>query len=185
MTKAELLAAYAAGQRNFSGVDLEGADLDDANLSGANLEDAYLPGAQLVGANLSGANLSGANLECTNLLGANLSGANLKIANLLDANLSNANLKGANLAFVNLLGANLSGASLHNALGITWAYCGWTHHGECDRPLLGVIVNGEARYFCGCFSGTEAELREYISKDPTLAPSRIAALEFVAAKLKE
>jgi len=52
MTAQELLAAYAAGERNFSGADLSGAYLrkailDEANLSGANLRNADLFGADL------------------------------------------------------------------------------------------------------------------------------------------
>jgi len=35
MTAKELLARYAAGQRDFRGVDLAGVDLSGANLSGA------------------------------------------------------------------------------------------------------------------------------------------------------
>ena len=37
MTAQELLAAYAAGERNFSEADLSGADLRGANLYAANL----------------------------------------------------------------------------------------------------------------------------------------------------
>jgi uncharacterized protein YjbI with pentapeptide repeats len=40
MTAEELLAAYAAGERNFSGADLREEDLREANLSGANLRGA-------------------------------------------------------------------------------------------------------------------------------------------------
>jgi uncharacterized protein YjbI with pentapeptide repeats len=36
----ELLTAYAAGERNFSGADLSRANLSVANLSGANLDGA-------------------------------------------------------------------------------------------------------------------------------------------------
>jgi hypothetical protein len=76
-------------------------------------------------------------------------------------------------------------ANLAESTGIRWAVCGWFSHGEIGRILLGVVINGEARYFCGCFSGTEAELREYILKgEAAYAPSRMAALEFVSATLK-
>jgi uncharacterized protein YjbI with pentapeptide repeats len=37
MTAEELLAAYAAGERDFSRADLHGVDLSGAELSGANL----------------------------------------------------------------------------------------------------------------------------------------------------
>jgi uncharacterized protein YjbI with pentapeptide repeats len=44
MTAQALLAAYAAGERNFIGADLSGADLSGANLSGADLREANLDG---------------------------------------------------------------------------------------------------------------------------------------------
>jgi uncharacterized protein YjbI with pentapeptide repeats len=77
MTARELLAAYAKGQRNFGG-----AELNRADLRGANLEGADLSGAKLEKANLSEANLSEANLSGANLNGADLSLANLSLANL-------------------------------------------------------------------------------------------------------
>ena len=58
MTRDELLAAYAEGERNFRGANLSGA-----NLSGADLSGAYLRSADLRSANLSGADLSGAYLR--------------------------------------------------------------------------------------------------------------------------
>lgn len=87
MTRDELLARYAAGERDFGGVNLSGADLFRVNLSGANLS-----GVSLSGANLSGASLSWANLSGVSLSGANLSGADLFRANLFRANLSGADL---------------------------------------------------------------------------------------------
>jgi len=55
MTGAELLTAYAAGQRSFAFAYLGGANLRDANLRGANLGGADLRGANLGGAYLGGA----------------------------------------------------------------------------------------------------------------------------------
>ena len=55
MTRAELIAAYASGRRNFIGANLSDADLSGANLAGANLS----------GANLTGANLSGVHFNVT------------------------------------------------------------------------------------------------------------------------
>jgi uncharacterized protein YjbI with pentapeptide repeats len=45
MTAQELLAAYAAGERNFRGAELDMANLREANLSGADLNEANLEGA--------------------------------------------------------------------------------------------------------------------------------------------
>jgi len=121
----ELLKRYAAGGRNFQGIDLQeirlaGADLRQANLinsqlGGADLRQAQLDGVKLAIADLSHADLSHASLRKAKLMGAilrdaNLSGADLSWADLSDADLSNAKLIGAKL-----LGVNLSAADLTNA----------------------------------------------------------------------
>jgi uncharacterized protein YjbI with pentapeptide repeats len=59
MTAQDLLAAYAAGVRDFSGRRLS----QQANLRQANLSEAFLFGADLSEANLNGAFLSEANLR--------------------------------------------------------------------------------------------------------------------------
>ena len=85
MTAQELLAAYAAGERDFSGADLRGAELEKANLSGANLSRANLSEARLGYANLSHANFSGADLREAALYGSDLDGANFDGADLRGA----------------------------------------------------------------------------------------------------
>ena len=99
MTAQELLAAYAAGERNFSGALLSGANLSGADLSGADFS-----GADLYGANLIGANLSGANLML----------ANLMLANLMLANLSFAEVSGALFCYANLVGVDRQGVFFDN-----------------------------------------------------------------------
>jgi uncharacterized protein YjbI with pentapeptide repeats len=58
ITAEELLQRYAAGERDFSGVDLEGADLVRANLAGTGI---------YAGVNLRGANFARASLREANL----------------------------------------------------------------------------------------------------------------------
>jgi uncharacterized protein YjbI with pentapeptide repeats len=71
----ELYRRYAAGERDFSGVDLSRANLNVAKVT---YLEALEPGQNdLSGINLSGANLTGANLSLVNLSGANLSDAQL------------------------------------------------------------------------------------------------------------
>lgn len=119
----ELVRRYAAGERDFSGVDLSGA-----NLAGVNLAEADLSGADLSYANLSRANLSGAEMYDANLYGANLSRADLSRvemsasvpgdtdgADLSEVDLSGASLRGADLFDINLSGADLSEADLSGA----------------------------------------------------------------------
>ncbi len=112
MNKEELLAAYAAGRRDFVGVDLPGAWLQHVDLRGADLRGGDLAGVDLFNANLTGANLAGANLRGAELTGANLTGTDLRDAILMGADLRGAELTGANLTGTNLCRADLSGADL-------------------------------------------------------------------------
>jgi hypothetical protein len=158
------------------------ADLSCANLSCANLSRANLSCADLSRANLSGANLSEANLSGANLSGANLSGANLSGADLSGANLSGANLSGADLSCADLSRANLSGANLSGADLSAYAQVSFKGHGECGRMLTVIRQKegGELRFYCGCFNGTEQELRQYIADGgKKCAKTRTLALETV------
>ncbi|MEY3300362.1 MAG: hypothetical protein RLZZ597_3622 [Cyanobacteriota bacterium] len=95
VTAADLLKAYAAGQRNFEYVMLAEADL---------------LGADLKGCDFSYADFSGANLSTANLRGADLSYANLSYANLTEAD-----LRGAMLIGTALRTAILTAAQFHQA----------------------------------------------------------------------
>ena len=162
---------WLSGNQGGELADLNGADLIDANLSGANLSDA----------NLSGADLSGADLS-----GADLRWADLRWADLSDADLSGADLRGANMSGADLRGADLRWANMSDAIGILRAECVWTDHGERGRTLLSVLVDSIPRYFYGCFSGTEDELRQYIaSGEDALAKSRTIAVDFCSARMAE
>ncbi|MBE9094428.1 pentapeptide repeat-containing protein [Tychonema sp. LEGE 07203] len=128
----ELYRRYAAGERDFSGVDLSHADLNidkvgypeelepgKNDLSGINLSGANLTGARLICVNLSGANLSSANLEsatleCTILTGANLSDAILDYAELA-CDLIDVDLREASIFCTRLVGTDLSRANLMGA----------------------------------------------------------------------
>ncbi|MCS6782512.1 MAG: pentapeptide repeat-containing protein [Gloeomargarita sp. SKYBB_i_bin120] len=117
----QLLARYAAGERDFSGIKLIGCNLQGANLEGVNLSRADLmladlSGCLLIGAKLVGANLIGAELVKTNLQEATLTGANLIGANFSQANLSGSQLVGSNLSAANFCQSRLRGADLSEAL---------------------------------------------------------------------
>ncbi len=153
------LAKNGGNRANLSEVDLRWANLSEADLSGANLCGADLCGANLRGANLSGANLSGADLSWANLSCADLSGADLSRA-------------------------NLSCANLREGIGIHYAQCSFDAHGERGRQLSGVVIAGELRLFCGCFSGTLAELDAYINNgDERYKATRKLARDFVVAAI--
>ncbi|MEG5036601.1 pentapeptide repeat-containing protein [Microcoleus sp. AT3-D2] len=98
----ELYRRYAAGERNFPGVDLSHADLNVANVT--YMEDLQPGQNELSGINLSGANLTRADLSYVNLSGANLSSANLEFATLSLTILTGANLRDAILDYAQLLG---------------------------------------------------------------------------------
>jgi Pentapeptide repeats (8 copies) len=125
MTAEELLERYAAGERDFSGIQLDGGELTSSNLSGINLSDAdlseqYLKEVNLVGANLRNVGFGRACLTKANLRNCDLTGADLTFANLARADLTNvclidAHLSGADLVEADLTGANLTGADLEGA----------------------------------------------------------------------
>jgi uncharacterized protein YjbI with pentapeptide repeats len=179
--------------------NLRGADLSEANLRGANLIGADLSGANLIGTDLRGADLSEANLRGANLREADLSradlrGADLRGADLSEANLSGADLSGAYLSGANLIGANLRGANLRGAnlreadlsetTGLHYAQCSFDAHGERGRELSGAIIDGELRLFCGCFSGTLADLDHYIDKGAErYKATRKLARDFIVAAI--
>ena len=141
--------------------------------------------AILKGANLSWADLREADLREANLRWANLSGANLRDANLSGANLSGANLSDANLSDANLSEANLSDANLSEAKGIIYAQVSFNWHGERGRQLSAVKIGEEVFLFCGCFKGSEDDLKKYIrdSKEEYIA-SRTSALNAVMSLIK-
>ena len=114
------------------------------------------------------------------LKGANLSEADLRGADLSWAELSEANLSGANLS-----GANLSGANLSVAKGIIYAQVSFNWHGERGRQLSAVKIGEEVFLFCGCFKGSEDDLKKYIrdSKEEYIA-SRTSALNAVMSLIK-
>lgn len=115
-----LLEQYAAGQRDFIGINLTEAKCIGLNLSGINLQQATLTVANFSGTNLSRANLSQAKLNVARLNGANLSqsnllGASLNVANLIQAIALGANFRNASLVRAEMIRAELSGSLLQNS----------------------------------------------------------------------
>lgn len=107
---ADLLQRYAAGERQFIGINLREANLAAARLGLANFQQANLTWANLQAASLNHTDLRNAKLTC-----AQLQHANLQSADLRGANLQGAQLCGANLSWTRLSGANLTGADLTDA----------------------------------------------------------------------
>ncbi|MFP4299052.1 MAG: pentapeptide repeat-containing protein [Spirulinaceae cyanobacterium] len=157
MNVKELVNQYAAGVRDFRGVNLNEANLRGINLSGADLSGASLNVANLSGANLSGANLSRAKLNvarlsAANLSRANLTGAFLNVANLIRADLAEAELREAvivraelvraELSSANLSGANLNGTDLREATlrNVNLSYSNLSEVNLRDAVMTGAIL---------------------------------------------
>ncbi|MEM9273650.1 MAG: pentapeptide repeat-containing protein [Cyanobacteria bacterium P01_F01_bin.143] len=114
MTAKELLRRYAAGERDFTGVDLSEARLSFANLRNIILKDAYLGYVVMDDADLSFADLSGANMEGISLGESILQGANLTGAILIDAVFGQTYFGDANLSYADLTGADLTESTFFN-----------------------------------------------------------------------
>ena len=170
---------------NLREVDLRSANLRGVTLSYANISYANLSSANLRYANLIGTDLCGTNLNDTNLSHTNLSHANLREANLSNADVSFANLSYANVLDANLVNVNLNATTLQMLNGYITAQASWAMHGECGRMLTGIIINNEARYFCGCFSGNGAELLNFIDEGrKQYKDSRLRVFKFISECLE-
>lgn len=112
---ADLLQRYAAGDRQFAGINLREANLPEARLSMANFQQANLTWANLQAASMSHSDLRNAKLTCAQLQQANLQSADLRGANLQGAKLCGANLSWARLSGADLTGADLTDANLKDA----------------------------------------------------------------------
>ena len=101
----EIVARYAAGERSFPGLELDGEtmDLRNCNLWGADFSKSYIF-ADFRDANLQGVSFEHANVKTCDFRGANLRGASFRGA-LIDA----AEFDGADMA-----GAVFEGATVHS-----------------------------------------------------------------------
>ncbi|MGB3293511.1 MAG: pentapeptide repeat-containing protein [Phormidesmis sp.] len=113
MTAEELLQCYAAGERDFEGIEIA----RDRDIKGGSYTSTDLSGVNLSGANFRNAALNYINLERVNLEGANLSQAGLYKTSLVRANLRAANLEKSSVECTNFSYANLVAASLRKASG--------------------------------------------------------------------
>ena len=119
------------------------------------------------------------------IINAILQEANLRWADLSGADLRWADLRWADLSGADLRGANLSEANLSGAKGIIYAQVSFNWHGERGRQLSAVKIGEEVILFCGCFKGSEDDLKKYIrdSKEEYIA-SRTSALNAVMSLIK-
>ena len=135
MDREELLRRYAAGERDFAGIQLSHTgcrSIKDADLRQINLRGAILFHLRIDNSDLRGADLRGTQMMWSRLTQVDLSEADLRFASLtymqwLDVNLTNAsleqaNLRGsylrANLSFTNLESTILVDTSLRDSINI-------------------------------------------------------------------
>lgn len=97
MTGEELLKRYAAGERDFRGVDLTRVKIPNVDLSGADLSGAILDSVDLTGAKLHNVKMRGATATSgwaefsgTDFTGADLTGADLNQSHAYGAIYKNA-----------------------------------------------------------------------------------------------
>lgn len=157
MEAEELLRRYAAGDRNFSGIELCGDDGDisdlepplrGCNLSGINLSHARVNGfldfreVNFSHADLSHIDTNDLNFSQANFGHANLRGAILAWCDFTEADLSHANLSGADLSSARFVRANLTEANLEGV------QLNGTHFDGATMPD-GSIVSGNFGYLPG------------------------------------
>lgn len=76
---AELLLRYAAGERNFPGMEMNDTDLSGVTLDGANFGPlSWFHGANFEGARLRGVSFRDCNVKCANFRRADLTGASFE-----------------------------------------------------------------------------------------------------------
>lgn len=165
MDAEELLKRYAAGERDFSGLNLRGAKLNGVDPSIDDLGAYNKPyengiAADLSGINLSEADLTDAELSGTNLSNANLSRANLNRAGLGQCNLTNTNFRGANLTEAYLSCAELDGTDMREAN---------LFYAEISQTYFGADVRGAKNVNTVNFTGTP--VRGLVLEDGTIIDS--------------
>jgi uncharacterized protein YjbI with pentapeptide repeats len=142
----ELLARYAAGERDFTGLKLGVCDdtlFSGVDLSGANFTRAELSGSSFIGTNFTGAIFEGAYVDTTELIGANLTGANLRGA-IIDSDMEGAILdradftgaKGGEVSFLDIsaIGTNFTDTEL--------LQCGFYRSNLTEANFSNAILEG-------------------------------------------
>lgn len=182
MTAEELLRRYAAGERSFhrvsleggnlSGIDLRGiyfqdsglgtVDLSGANLAGAVFVDTGMDEVNLEGANLAGAYLEGAVLNNINCRQANLEGASFYKRTVYNSDFEGANFRGADLSFAEFSGCNLRNTCLEDVI--------WNDESSLSETDLTGAVGFQPTEVCGYRlilpNGEEIEFTEKLVSPP-------------------
>jgi uncharacterized protein YjbI with pentapeptide repeats len=160
-------------------LDLVAEDLSRYVRTALILKDSSLTRCRFTNADVSYSDFTDASLveSC-------FGGARLHEVNFTKANLTGASFLGASLEYSDFTGATITGASfalanLNGVTGLVWAAVGFNKHGECGRNLTAVVIDQVPHYYCGCFSGNQQAVLNYIKRDSSLEDSRMLALKTV------
>jgi uncharacterized protein YjbI with pentapeptide repeats len=169
MTAQELLDAYAAGERDFAGIDLHGVDLSNAVLRGINLDRADLSEVNFTGADLSGdygRSQSFFFKDTINTWSGQYSSIGLGNASsgytcIRYAVLRNANFRGADISYVDFAHSDMSFVNFERAYGngVAFEYA-WLSDSKWDRGDDCAI--GISSFECAIVEGTPLENAEWM-----------------------
>jgi hypothetical protein len=110
----------------------------------------------------------------------------IKKCNMTGASVSRVMFSGTSFSDVDLEDAIFDGVCMSEVVGMDYASVSFPGHGEIGRLLLAVRHGSGVLYHCGCFHGTEEELREYIDNHNVFyVKSRMLALETVKGLLEK
>ena len=178
LTRDELERRYAAGERQFPGVDLSGADLSQLELAGVDLSGSTLARAKLYGTNLVGANLTECDLE-----GCFLQGTPMDKVTARRASFRRCRLEGVTWAGVDVQGAQFSEARLK---GATFKDCRMSKTGF-RRAELKEIRLENCRMYGAILDGTMAsgaQLDHCMLQNARLEKADLSDARLISCKLE-
>lgn len=172
---------------NLRSVDFNAACLDHAIFEQANMWDAGLENCSCAHAQFKGVKAVSAAFDAACMAFCDFEVADLRKACFEAAMLDCANFRGAVVSGATFEDTDLSRACLEDSGFHACAAVRFAGHGECGRTLLAYQVDrkSEIKFQCGCFYGSETDLRNYIEDGhPSLVPSRLKALDTVLELIK-
>lgn len=108
VSRDELMARYAIGERNFPETELSDADLSGIKLDGANFESfSWFDSANFSGASLRGTSFRECNLKCADFSNADLTGAIFELAAIESIKATGAVVEGIKVTGATFYGCNL------------------------------------------------------------------------------
>jgi Pentapeptide repeats (9 copies)/Pentapeptide repeats (8 copies) len=194
------------------GTDLSGLHLEGVALSRADLAQAVFRKAKLTDMNLYESRLTSATFDQAQLRNITFREGRMENASFFKASMCNvqflhadlrltvfnaARVESSKLSSCDCTGCNFTGAklvddtiikstTLQQVQGLRYAQVSFTGFGANNRMLTAYETASGIRYSCGCFEGTEKELRAFIKYDNLgLTASRMKALRIVTRLIND